>query len=176
MVERIDAKLTFAIGGASSGKSSFAEGLATGMERRRIYIATAQAYDAEMEAKIAAHMASRGPDWITVEAPFDVAGTLADVPADHVVVIDCLTLWLSNLLLTGADLAAASTTLRRAMTVCRAPIVAVSNEVGQGIVPETALGRRFRAAQGLLNQQVAAQADRVAYVVAGLPLWLKGGP
>lgn len=175
MVEKFDHRLTFVIGGASSGKSSFAEAIATGMERPRFYIATAQAYDAEMDAKIAAHKVSRGPDWITLEAPVDVAGALADIPADHVVVIDCLTLWLSNLLLAGADLAEASIGLRRAMAVCRAPIVAVSNETGQGIVPETSLGRQFRAAQGLLNQQVAAEADRVAYVVAGLPLWLKGG-
>lgn len=176
MVEIIGSGLTFVLGGASSGKSSFAEGVATRMDRPRIYIATAQAYDAEMEAKIAAHKLSRGPDWITYEAPFDVAEVLAEAPADHVVVIDCLTLWLSNLLLTGADLAEASTTLRRAVDDCPAPIIAVSNEVGQGIVPETALGRQFRAAQGLLNQQIAAQADRVALVVAGLPLWLKGGP
>lgn len=176
MVEKISAGLTFVIGGASSGKSSFAEGMATELDRPRIYIATAQAYDAEMEAKIAAHKMSRGPDWHTIEAPFDIAGALAQAGPDHVVVIDCLTLWLSNLLLAGADLAQGSTVLRDAMARCPAPIVAVSNETGMGIVPESALGRQFRAAQGLLNQQVAAHADRVALVVAGLPLWLKGGP
>ncbi len=176
MVEKTEAGLTLVLGGASSGKSSFAEALAVGTERPRIYIATAQAYDAEMEAKIAAHKTSRGPHWQTIEAPFDVAGALSTARADHVVVIDCLTLWLSNLLLSGADLAAASATLRAAITDCPAPILAVSNETGQGIVPETSLGRQFRAAQGLLNQQIAGQAERVAYVVAGLPMWLKGGP
>ena len=166
--------LTLVIGGASSGKSSYAESLVIETGKPRIYIATAQAYDAEMTAKIEAHKTTRGPDWTTIEAPIDVAATLSNVPEKNVVLIDCLTLWLSNLLLSEVDLAAASATLRSAIARCPAPVVAVSNETGMGIVPESALGRKFRAAQGLLNQQMAADADRVAYVVAGLPMWLKG--
>ncbi len=174
MVEKTGYGLTLVVGGAASGKSGFAESLALQTGKPRLYIATAQAYDAEMEAKIAAHQAARGPDWTTLEAPFDIAGALTTAGPDHVVVIDCLTLWLSNLLLAEADLTQGSTTLRQAMAACPAEIIAVSNETGMGIVPDTALGRAFRSAQGILNQQVAADADRVAYVVAGLPLWLKG--
>jgi len=176
MLEMQDNSLALVIGGASSGKSAFAENLVVSTGRPRVYIATAQAYDSEMEAKIKAHKEMRGPDWKTIEAPVDVPDVLAGITHEKIVLIDCLTLWLSNLLLSEADLSTASTALRRAISDCPAPIVAVSNETGMGIVPEHALGRQFRAAQGLLNQQIAAHADGVAYVVAGLPSWLKGGP
>ncbi len=176
MVEFTGTALSLAIGGASSGKSRWAEAQAEATGLPRLYIATAEAHDAEMEAKIAAHKASRGDGWTTVEAPHDLASALARAPSGHVVVIDCLTLWLTNRMLAEADLAAETDALLAALAACPGPVIAVTNEVGQGIVPEHRLGRRFRTAQGALNQAVAAQADRVALVVAGLPLWLKGGP
>jgi adenosylcobinamide kinase/adenosylcobinamide-phosphate guanylyltransferase len=162
------------LGGAASGKSAFAEALVSATGRNRLYIATAQAFDAEMTAKIAAHRAARGPGWRTVEAPLDPAPVLRAASAQEVVLLDCATLWLSNLILAEADLAAAETALIDALAACAAPVVVVSNEVGQGLVPDTALGRRFRAAQGALNQRLATRADLAVLVVAGLPLVLKG--
>lgn len=167
---------TLVLGGARSGKSAFAERLV--LEAGSVtphYIATAQAWDAEMTARIARHKADRaGAGWITLEAPLALTETLASVPDTAPVLIDCLTLWLSNQLLTGADLKEAATGLATAIAARQAPVVAVANEVGLGIVPETALGRRFRDAAGRLNQRLAAQAGRVVFVAAGLPLALKG--
>lgn len=145
-----------------------------GSGRSKVYIATAQAFDAEMTERIAIHQVDRGADWRTVEAPLDIAGALASVADDEIVLLDCATLWLSNQLLAEADLKTASETFLSALTACRAPVVVVSNEVGQGIVPENALARRFRDAQGRLNQDLAAQSDLVVMVAAGLPLALKG--
>lgn len=166
--------LTLVLGGACSGKSSLAEGLVRGTGRPRVYIATAQAWDDEMRAKIAQHRAGRGPDWQTLEEPRDLAPVLAAVRADQVVLLDCATLWLSNHLLAGADLAAETVSLLRALENCAAPVVVVSNEVGWSVVPENALAREFRDAQGRLNQQLAAQAGLVVAVMAGLPMVLKG--
>lgn len=164
----------FVLGGARSGKSALAERLARETGLARVYLATAQAFDAEMAARIARHRADRGEGWRTVEAPHDLAGALARVDGEAcVVLVDCLTLWLSNRMLAGADVEAESAQLCTALAAMRAPVVAVSNEVGFGIVPDTALGRRFRDAQGRLNQQVAALADLAVLVVAGLPLVLK---
>lgn len=164
----------FVTGGARSGKSALAERLARATGLARVYVATAQAFDAEMAARIARHRADRGDGWETVEAPHDLAGALAASDgAARVVLVDCLTLWLSNRMLAGADAAAESARLCAALASMRAPVVAVSNEVGFGIVPETPLGRRFRDAQGRLNQQVAALADLALLVVAGLPVVLK---
>ncbi len=174
MVENGEAGLSLAVGGAASGKSAFAEGIVTALGRPRVYIATAQAYDAEMERKIALHKARRDASWRQVDAPHDLVGALAGVGDHECVLVDCLTLWLSNRMLADADLAVETDALVAALAGMTVPVVAVTNEVGQGIVPEHALGRRFREAQGALNQAVAARADRVAYVVAGLPLWLKG--
>lgn len=167
-------KCALVLGGASSGKSAFAEGLVTGLGRPRVYVATAQAWDAEMEAMIARHRAARGPDWRTVEAPHDVASALRAVDPGEAVLIDCATLWLSNRMLADADLPEEEGRLLAAMDACKAPVVVVSNEVGLGIVPDTPLGRRFREAQGGLNQRLAARADLVVLVAAGLPLALKG--
>ncbi len=167
-------KLALVLGGASSGKSVFAEGLVTGWGRPRVYVATAQAWDVEMQAKIARHQAARGPGWRTIEAPLDLAGALRDVKPEEAVLIDCATLWLTNQLLAEVDMAAEEAQLIQVLAACPAPVTVVSNEVGLGIVPDTPLGRRFREAQGALNQRLAARADLVVFVAAGLPLTLKG--
>jgi adenosylcobinamide kinase / adenosylcobinamide-phosphate guanylyltransferase len=166
--------LTLVIGGARSGKSRFAEGLVTATTRPRRYIATAQAWDDEMSARIAQHQVNRGEGWITAEAPLDLAAALAQAAPQDAVLIDCATLWLSNHLLADHDLEDHSTRLLDALAACPAPVVIVSNETGFGIVPDNALARRFRDAQGRLNQQLAAQAGLVVLVVAGLPMVLKG--
>ena len=166
--------LTLVIGGARSGKSTLAEGLVRGTGRPHLYIATAQAWDDEMRARIAQHRARRGEDWQTVEEPRNLAPVLAAVGPDQVVLLDCATLWLSNHLLAEADLAKESTGLLAALAACAAPVVVVSNEVGWSVVPENALARAFRDAQGRLNQQLAAQAGLVVAVMAGLPMVLKG--
>lgn len=167
-------KLTLVLGGATSGKSAYAEGLVMSQGAPRLYLATSQAWDDEMRAKIARHRDQRGPDWLTWEEPLNVAARLAEVPTDHVVLLDCATLWLSNHLLAEHDLQAQSHQLCEALTACPAPVVVVSNEVGQGIVPVHALSRQFREAQGRLNQMLAARADLVVQVIAGLPQCLKG--
>ncbi|MEM6728776.1 MAG: bifunctional adenosylcobinamide kinase/adenosylcobinamide-phosphate guanylyltransferase [Pseudomonadota bacterium] len=167
---------TLVLGGASSGKSAHAEALVRATGRPRHYIATAQAFDAEMTAKIAAHRATRGPEWTTHEAPLDVVGPLASIPESDICLLDCATLWLSNQLLAERDLEAAMEDFLAAWRSCAAPLTVVSNEVGQGVVPEYAMGRRFREAQGRLNQALAREADHVAFVIAGLPTVLKGSP
>ncbi len=166
--------LSLVIGGARSGKSRLAERLVVGCGLPRRYIATAEAWDDEMRARIAAHRLDRGADWVTVEAPRDVVGVLRQVPAGEVVLLDCATLWLTNVLLAEADVAAECAALLAALATCAAPVVVVSNEVGWGIVPENALARAFRDHQGLLNQRIAAQSGLVLGVMAGLPIVLKG--
>ena len=166
-------KLTLVLGGARSGKSRHAEAVVTAGPAPWLYLATGQALDAEMEARIAEHRARRGPDWRTEEAPFDLAAALAAAPEGRPVLVDCLTLWLSNVLLAGRDVEAESARLAETLARPRGPWVAVANEVGLGIVPENALARRFRDAAGALNQRVAAAADAVVLVVAGLPLQVK---
>lgn len=167
-------KFTLVIGGARSGKSSFAEMLANATGRTRRYVATAQAWDDEMRTRIALHLDQRGPGWITIEAPLDLVGALANAQSDDVILVDCATLWLSNQLLGDANLDAEASSLLAAIAACAAPLIIVSNEVGWSIVPDNALARRFRDAQGRLNQQMAAQADLVVAVMAGLPIVLKG--
>ena len=133
------------------------------------YVATAEAGDDEMAARIKAHRARRGAEWRTVEAPRDLAAALAAC-GRMPVLIDCLTLWLSNLMLAEADIDAEVERLETVLAAAAAPVVMVANEVGSGIVPEHPLGRRFRDLQGTLNQRLAARADRVVLMVAGLPL------
>lgn len=166
--------LSLVIGGARSGKSALAERLVTGSGLTRRYIATAEAWDDEMRDRIARHRAERGQGWITVEAPLDLAAALAQADSGEVVVVDCATLWLTNHLLAEHDLAREAEGLFTALSGCAAPVVIVSNEVGWGIVPDNALARAFRDAQGRLNQQIAAQAGLVVGVMAGLPMVLKG--
>jgi adenosylcobinamide kinase/adenosylcobinamide-phosphate guanylyltransferase len=171
----VDARLTLVLGGARSGKSRYAESLVTALPPPWIYLATAQALDAEMAERIAAHRARRGSGWTTVGAPHELAGAMA-AHRDAPMLVDCLTLWLSNRMLADADIAAETERLERAMGERAAAMVVVANEVGFGIVPENALARRFRDQQGLLNQRIAALADRVVLMVAGLPVVVKGSP
>jgi adenosylcobinamide kinase / adenosylcobinamide-phosphate guanylyltransferase len=166
--------LTLVIGGARSGKSAFAESLVLGSGRARRYVATAEARDDEMRARIARHRRERGDGWMTVEAPLQLPEALAQVGRDEVVLLDCATLWLTNHLLADHDLVAETGKLIAALTTCVAPVVIVSNETGWGIVPENALARRFRDEQGRLNQRLAAEAGLVVTVIAGLPMVLKG--
>jgi len=166
--------VTLILGGARSGKSRYAELLVENAASRGTYCATAEAGDAEMAERIAAHRARRGPFWRTVEAPLALASAIAaQAEPERPILVDCLTLWLSNLFLAGKqadeEIGGLCSTLRKAAGT----VVLVSNEVGMGLVPETPLGRRFRDAAGRLNQEVAALADRVVFVAAGLPLVLK---
>lgn len=164
--------LSLITGGTASGKSRFAETLVAAANLPRVYIATAQAFDAEMQAKIARHQQERSADWHTFEVPLDLTGALATTAPGSVILVDCLTMWLSNHLLAGADPDADA--LIAGLVACENPVVLVSNEVGSSVVPDNALARRFQAAQGRLNQRIAASADLVATVIAGLPLALKG--
>lgn len=166
--------LSLIIGGVASGKSGWAEGLVRSFARPKTYIATAQAFDDEMAAKIARHRRDRGPDWRTLEVPLELAAALGAVPEGHVVLVDCLTLWLSNQLLAEADIAAKIAQLSAALGEMLAPVVLVSGEVGAAPVPENDLARAFQNELGQLNQRIAAHADLVVNVVVGLPLLLKG--
>lgn len=139
-----------------------------------MYVATAQAFDDEMAERIDRHRRDRGPQWLTLEAPIDLPGAIAmEARAGRILLVDCLTLWLSNVMLGERDVDQASAALIGALADAAAPIVMVSNEVGMSIVPDNALARRFRDEQGRLNQRVAAQAHEVVFIAAGLPLTLK---
>ncbi len=167
--------VTLVLGGARSGKSAHAERLVLGLGPTPVYIATAEAHDQEMAERIARHRADRaGRGWLTVEEPLDLpAAILREAREGRAVLVDCLTLWLSNLMLAGHPVAEAQARLVGALAEAEAPVVLVSNEVGLGLVPETPLGRAFRDAQGRLNQAVAACAGHVHFVAAGLHLTLK---
>lgn len=165
-------KLSLILGGARSGKSRLAERLTHAAGLPRQYIATAEIWDEEMRARIAQHIADRGAGWVTQEAPRDVAGALGR--ASGVVLIDCATLWLTNVMLAGGDIRSETEALITAMTAYPDPVIVVSNEVGWGIVPDNRLSRDFRDEQGRLNQRLAEAADLVVGVMAGLPMVLKG--
>ena len=169
--------VTLILGGARSGKSAHAqtaaEAAAAAAGVTPLMIATGQAFDDEMRDRIARHQAERGHRWRTVEAPTDLAEVLRGLSAGDVAVVDCLTLWLSNLMLAERDVAQARDELLKVLRETDARLWLVSNEVGFGIVPETPLGRRFRDEAGRLHQAIAAQADEVLLIVAGLPLQLK---
>ena len=169
--------LTLVLGGARSGKSAFAQAAAETRAAegagRLVMIATAQAFDAEMAERIACHREDRGAAWTTLEAPLDLAGALANLGPDDVVVVDCLTLWLSNLMLEEHDIQAAAAQLVTVASGFAGALWLVSNEVGFGIVPDNALARRFRDEAGRLHQALAQAADAVVLVVAGLTVSLK---
>ncbi len=167
-----------ALGGARSGKSGYAQRLAEGSGLAPLFLATAQAWDEEMRVRIALHVAARaGAGWTTQEVPYDLPDALTDLAQPgRIVLVDCLTLWLSNLMLRGDDLALAEVDLAERVRRLAGPAILVSNEVGAGIVPDTPLGRSFRDAQGRLNQAIAAACDAVVLVTAGLPRQLKPAP
>ncbi|MEI9899897.1 MAG: bifunctional adenosylcobinamide kinase/adenosylcobinamide-phosphate guanylyltransferase [Hyphomicrobium sp.] len=164
-------RLTLVLGGARSGKSRHAEELLMRAAPPWTYVATAEALDDEMRERIAHHRDRRDARWQTRDVPLDLPEALKGMRGP--VLVDCLTLWLSNVMLAGRDVEAETERLMAALAAAPGPLVAVSNEVGLGLVPETALGRAFRDAQGRLNQRVAAAADRVLFMAAGLPLSLK---
>lgn len=166
-------RLTLVLGGARSGKSRHAEALISALPPPWTYIATAEAYDDEMRERIGIHRARRDERWKTIDAPLDLASAMAALPDGTPVLVDCLTLWLSNQMLAGGDLETEGVRLADVFAAPKGPLFVVSNEVGLGIVPDNALARRFRDAQGRLNQQVAAIADEVVFMVAGLPMKVK---
>ena len=167
-------KLTMVIGGAASGKSVYAENLVIGSGQPRSYIATAQAFDDEMRDKVIKHKTQRGADWDTYEAPLKPWEALNKIDASHVTLLDCATFWLSNMLLSKSDLTSEKSNFINGLKTANGPVVIVTNEVGQGVVPDNRLARQFRQAQGELNQDLAALCDLAVLVTAGLPLALKG--
>ena len=162
------------VGGQRSGKSRYAERLVAASGLAPVYLAVATAGDGEMAARIAAHRGRRAEGWRTVEEPLAIADVLArESRAGTVVLVECLTLWLSNLMGAGRDIDSEADRLIEALERAAGPVVLVSNEVGSGIMPDNALARRYADALGLLNQRVAAVATRVVLVAAGQPLILK---
>jgi adenosylcobinamide kinase/adenosylcobinamide-phosphate guanylyltransferase len=162
------------LGGARSGKSRYAQKLAEASGKMPVLIATAAAGDADMAERIARHRAERAAHWRVIEEEIDLAGVLArEATADSLLVVDCLTLWLSNLMCAAKDADKATSDLVAALARLDGPAIFVTNEVGLGIVPGTKLGRAFRDAQGRLNQSLAAACDAVVFLAAGLPLQLK---
>jgi adenosylcobinamide kinase / adenosylcobinamide-phosphate guanylyltransferase len=167
-------RLTLVLGGARSGKSRYAESLIEAASSAALYLATAEALDDEMRQRIARHRARRGAGWTTIEEPLALAAALgAAARSGRPVLVDCLTLWLSNVMLEGRDADGEIDALLAALPQLESPVVMVANEVGLGLVPETRLGREFRDHAGRLNQGVAARADRALFIAAGMPLVLK---
>ena len=166
--------ITLILGGTRSGKSSFAQHLAEESNGKLIYVATAEAFDDEMTDRISRHQQDRGPRWQTVEETLELAAAITNHSNPQTtLLIDCLTIWLSNVMLADRDIAIAMDELAQALSNAPGLVILVSNEVGSGIVPESALGRQFRDEAGWMNQRIAAAADDVALITAGLPLWLK---
>ncbi len=166
--------MTFVLGGAASGKSVFAENLMVNSGLIPVYLATARVWDVEIKNRVQVHRDRRDSTWINCEATHDLAPILSERRAGEAVLIDCATMWLTNHVMDGHDLGQAQAALLQALADCTAPVVIVSNELGQGIVPADADTRAFREAQGRLNIALAAQADTAIQVVAGLPNILKG--
>lgn len=171
-------RLAFICGGARSGKSRLAQQLAESLPGPRLYVATGEPLDAEMQDRILRHQQERGPEWQTREEPLALARALRESDGRFgVILVDCLTMWLSNLLTrpeAAGDVAQARQQLGEVLTSMKTPVILVSNEVGWGIVPDNALARRFRDEAGLLHQEIAVVADVAVLVVSGLPLYLKG--
>ncbi|MBR7651243.1 bifunctional adenosylcobinamide kinase/adenosylcobinamide-phosphate guanylyltransferase [Brucella oryzae] len=168
-------KSVLVLGGARSGKSSYAEKMARSSGLQPLYLATGRAFDKEMENRIAIHRDRRGSEWQTVEEPLDLIDALTlHAAADRFVLVDCLTLWLTNLMMAERDIATETASLVAMLPDLAGPVVFVSNEVGLGIVPENRMAREFRDHAGFLHQAVAAVADEVYFMAAGLPLKMKG--
>ncbi len=168
-------KSVLVLGGARSGKSSYAEKMVTSSGLQPLYLATGRAFDKEMESRIAIHRDRRGSEWQTVEEPLDLIGALTlHAAADRFVLVDCLTLWLTNLMMAERNIATETAGLVAMLPNLAGPVVFVSNEVGLGIVPENRMAREFRDHAGFLHQAVAAVADEVYFMAAGLPLKMKG--
>lgn len=172
----IDIKaLTLVLGGARSGKSVRAEAMVAQSGLQPVYVATARIWDNEMRERVDLHKARRHGDWINIEEPDDLAGALSShCRPDRIVLVDCLTLWVTNLMLAEANIVARFDGLMAALDGLNGPVVMVSNEVGLGIVPDNKMARDFRDHAGRLHQMIAAKADRVELVVAGLPMTVKG--
>ena len=169
------AGVTLILGGARSGKSSFGEKMIAAGGLAPVYIATSRIHDDEMRDRIGHHRARRGPEWVTVEEPDDLEGALMrEARPGRAVLVDCLTLWVTNLMMAEADVTARGQGLCAALEKTDSPVVLISNEVGLGIVPENRMARDFRDHAGRLHQEVAALADNVYFIAAGLPLQLKG--
>lgn len=178
MVKKLKDKVTFVIGGCRSGKSGWALERADEIQgNRKIYVATSVPTDPEMQARVSSHQAERGENWLTVEEPLNIHETIANCSKTaDVILIDCLTLWVSNLMADSRDeiqIKESADLLIKALDACRCPVFLVSNEVGMGIVPENALARKFRDLAGFVNQQVAKAADRVVMTVAGIAVTIK---
>jgi adenosylcobinamide kinase/adenosylcobinamide-phosphate guanylyltransferase len=166
---------TFILGGSRSGKSGFALQLASGLEGRKAFIATAQALDEEMNDRIARHKLERSPEWITFEEPLELPRLIAGMSNEFdIILVDCLTLWLSNLMLNNHDIETDIETMLSSAVACPSSLLIVSNEVGMGIVPENALARKFRDFAGMLNRRAAEIANDVWLVTAGIPMRIKG--
>jgi adenosylcobinamide kinase/adenosylcobinamide-phosphate guanylyltransferase len=169
------AGVTLILGGARSGKSAFGEAMIAASGLAPVYIATSRIHDEEMRGRIDHHKARRGPEWTTVEEPDDLEGALRrEARPGRAVLVDCLTLWVTNLMMAEADIAARAKSLLATLETIESPVVLISNEVGLGIVPDNKMARDFRDHAGRLHQDVAAMADNVHFVAAGLPLQLKG--
>ncbi|MCJ9672313.1 MULTISPECIES: bifunctional adenosylcobinamide kinase/adenosylcobinamide-phosphate guanylyltransferase [unclassified Neorhizobium] len=166
--------VTLVLGGARSGKSGFSERLAQESGLERHYVATGRAYDNEMRERIARHRVDRGDGWTTHEVPLDLVERLTDIDAPgRVILVDCLTLWLTNLMMDERDIDTAAAAFVRQFESLSAKLIVVSNEVGLGIVPDNRMAREFRDHAGRLHQRIAASADEVFFVAAGLPLRMK---
>jgi len=173
----VGARSVLVLGGARSGKSAYAEGLAEAAAAERLYLATGEAGDSEMADRIARHKEMRGEGWRTREEPLDLVEALgAEARPGRIVLVDCLTLWVANMMLSGRDVEAGTARLTHAVGALRGPAIFVSNEVGLALVPETRLGREFRDLQGRTNAAVARACDAVVFLAAGLPRLLKPAP
>ena len=172
---QLERRATFVLGGARSGKSSFAEGLIEASGLDAVYLATGRAWDNEMSKRIAQHKQRRGGSWTTIEEPLDLVGVLQrECTGNRAVLVDCLTLWLTNLMMSEKDIETETARLVAVLPTFKGAVVLVSNEVGLGIVPENLMARDFRDHAGRLHQAVAAAAAQVYFVAAGLPLKMKG--
>lgn len=171
----LGAGTTLVLGGARSGKSAFAEKLVLDSGLKPIYIATSQVWDEEMRARVDAHIERRGDDWVCVEAPIELENALRDADqSGNAILVDCLTLWVTNLMMAEANIGDRFSTLIEQIQHTKAPLVLVTNEVGLGIVPENKMAREFRDHAGKLHQDIASIANKVFFIAAGLPLQMKG--